>query len=996
MLGNQKEYCGQVNLKTESDNDDDRRRRRKRSPDDDNTDSFSNFDLSNMRNRFLNNAFGSTRSKSGFPATGAFQTMLSRTQMSDQLAELPRTSLGIQSEHQLPGSGLSAANLQNGGLSTDTGNLGGLLSNIESDGETSTSGMFGNTENNNGDQLNTGTFTSRGILPTSSPDLLSSVRNAALAGNLESLQNPSPTVAAVERLRDLIQGSSNNFQTESDNSEQNSASLNILSALNSENSNSIISSSDSNNENKDKSSSDSSKSSSSDGIDLSKLADMFKQDKQSSGDSSGKSDDSKPVIESLTPSIVAPSINPLMIPSIMGSGNIVDKLETVAENSKENIADNLGKLDSTFEKVVENMGGNMDNIVGKTIENVGENVGSIPEKVAETLSSNLGESLNPIMGDIGDKSLIGNVADTLEKIKETSGDSVSLNLDSLLEKPDSSIAEKVESITENLPKPLENLMENINEKIADNINSDNSVKIESVVGGSPAESVLEKMSEQIEEVKPEAESIQSNMADVIETAKENLNFEPEPIDIANAAVPVPNLEDVIEKVSDKVESVQENVNDRVESVQEISQEILPPIVSGVLPVLPEEGGTDASDVGEIIQEAVENVQEGLPDIETSPSLPNIISEATSEATERVGEILENIQETNAELPESTGQTIVSHNADKIDDITEDATEQTEELLPPPIIQIDDLPESITESISESVSNAIENVNEARENIGDIIEDRTEATQQIVSGELPYSNMGDSETVSDLLENVQETVQDLTGGDDLNTDRIDSELNDIPEADSAPEVEQKHVEIIDDIFGDNVETAGETLEPDTDRITDIPDALELPDAPEVSGTILGDAVDDVEVDRNANEDVLDVLKEYEMDGTDNVGEVQSDVNELDPFEGNFDDVVDSFFPDQEDTNDGIEPQAADDDNFEDVPSLSEDIIETARKAALVPTIKDKEMSLSTCETKLPSICFSYEVEILDKGKPSYVKHFNAIIFSFIDKINQAIAFFVCVR
>ena len=1004
MLEDQDEYCGQVSLKT--DDDDDRRRRRKRSPDDDNNDNnnnFGNFDLSNMRNQFLSSAFNRARNKGRFPPTSAFQTMLSRTQMSDQLAELPSTSLGIQSEQQLPGSGLSEANIQNGGLSTDNGNLQSILSNIESDGETSTSGLFGNTDTNNGDRLNIGSFTS-GLLPTASPDLLSSVR--------ESLQNPTPTVAAVEALKTLLQERANN-NNEGDNSDSNSASLNILNAITgvSGSGNPLIPSLENNNNNGDSvsgnqdSNSDTPKSSGSDGIDLSKLADMFKEDKQSSGDSNTKSDDSKSVIETLATSIIAPSIDPaLLIPSVVDAGNIADKIETVSENSNENIAEILPKVGSIFvssnlsptmeildkamekavenvesatEKVQETLSTNIEENMNSALENIGdntliENVADIleKEKVQETLSTNIDDNLNSALENIVDNTLLGNVADTLENIKPDEPEIPPISIDGLTENTDNYVVDSIESIQESVANTLETLTENAGEKIVetldnvgggetDSIIESNPIEtvlekseIDSISDSSPIETVIEKIAETIEEITPETTGMLPNIDDTLSTESDNLGVS----DSSNIAVDVPNLEDIIESVSDNIEAVPDV------SVPESVSDSLPESVSDMGEKL-QDNTESISEFYENMQETINNVVEEASDDRTSfPTVPETeneaVSEATEQAIEQATELFENTQEMNTELPDIISQTIVSNIADNLEDVTEAIEEHTEDVSPPPMISTDDFPESVSESIQDAIE-------DAQETAGDIVEDRIEAIQEIVGGgENDVTTIGDSDLISDVVEQLTDV------GDDTIVDRDDGPENGgVTESDVDTGVTDNVAEeMLDDFFGP---FENENLEPETDREPDITESdVELPDVSDMTETLFDDVVDDIvenEIEDSNQKDDVD-MTEHKLDVIDDVGGVETEAHDFDSIFDSFDDVVESILPETEndDILDTPEPQDTADDMIDDLVELSEDVIETARKAALAPTVRDSVMELSTCDTKLPSVCFSYEVEILDKG------------------------------
>lgn len=952
FLENNSEYCGQVNLLTNDNDDDRRRRRRKRSPDDDNPD-FGNFDLSSMRNRFLSNAFSRNREKSRFPATSAFQSMLSRTQMSDQLPELPSTSLGIQSEHQLPGSGLSEANIQNGGLATDSGSLSSLLSNMESDGETSTSGIFGNTEMSSGDQMNTGNFPTQGILPTSSPELLNSVRDVAstLGGSLEGLQSPTPTETAMETLKKLIQGNSNNFPSESDNSDSASGPLNLLNAMNSESGTAvpIIPTPDTGSENKDQSSSDSSKSSSSDGIDISKLADMLKSDSTSSGDSNAKSEDSKKMDDSLSTGIVSPSINPsLLIPTMIDQDKLVDSVAGIAENTKDNIKDILDKSDSTLEKVAENIDESVSKVVNDIPSPISVNVESVLDNLNENSVSDSAEKVNSVLGDITDKTL-ETMTDTMSSVKDGIGGISIGNLESVNENAGESLIDNLE----NIPEKVEGITETIGESIADNIGLEPITSKDDVTADIPMSNVIEQIKENAEDSKPVEGDILSNLADNIESVKEDLNTGADDI-----ATDVPDLADITEAVNNNIESVSDNMESPVHPFQPVSDS---------LPTDP-----DLGEIGEVIQDKIEE----LPGIDVSAdsvsnSLPEIFTEIAPELPEQsdgVENIIENMHEIKSDIAETTKGTI-SDMAEIGDNIDDSFGGQAQEMLPPPIILNEDAMESVTENLPE----ILETISDVQEEKGDTTEDifgtdiaeTTEGIgQQVISSSDIFNELDDNlpDSITEISDVDHVDVESITEPDDM----LDTETKDRPEQTTVMDFVEDKLDDIGDTLGDKTEDRTEdTFHADIDKGTIFQETAEMPDS-------FNDVFDaDNDFDSIFNDDKHDEteLKEYEMDGTDNIGEVQHEVDDIAPLGDHFGDSVYGIQDIVEDGFHGTDDNADsdNDDHFDDIPTLSEDIMETARKAMVDPDIKAKEMELSTCEARLPSVCYTYEVEILDKGK-----------------------------
>lgn len=253
---NQLNYCGLMNLVVDDDvtDDNDINRRRKRSSDDDNSDnSFPGFDFSSLMNSNLrnmanlggrnnvdmrnnpplnrNSAFNTANnplrpppaafrpssnkplaqnnafrpSNKPLPRTSAFQTLLSRTQISDQLDGLP-DSLGMQSAPQLPGTGIPDANIQNGGLATNIP-MTEQSNNFDSDSD------IPSIESSLGESQNSDSTEKLGVNPS---DLLSAVRDAAEAVGAElreTVPTPTPT-EAVETLRNLIKENLDNLNAD--------------------------------------------------------------------------------------------------------------------------------------------------------------------------------------------------------------------------------------------------------------------------------------------------------------------------------------------------------------------------------------------------------------------------------------------------------------------------------------------------------------------------------------------------------------------------------------------------------------------------------------------------------------------------------------------------------------------------------------------------------------------------------------------------------------
>lgn len=196
------QYCGQMNLDASDDND---RRRRKRFSDDDNSDNA--FNIFSRRRKSLQNGFINTNQE----VPPASQTFLPNTVMSSNQQQLQDANIGIQSEHQIPGLGLSEDNVQHGGLTFSTDNQERLI-NVDRDSDTSS--LHSNLETNHVNQVNIESFKGNNDSSSIQMDFLSSVTNTtvSIAANA-SIALPTSTTNAVESLNALLQSNANTINS---------------------------------------------------------------------------------------------------------------------------------------------------------------------------------------------------------------------------------------------------------------------------------------------------------------------------------------------------------------------------------------------------------------------------------------------------------------------------------------------------------------------------------------------------------------------------------------------------------------------------------------------------------------------------------------------------------------------------------------------------------------------------------------------------------------
>ena len=284
------------------------------------------------------------------------------------------------------------------------------------------------------------------------------------------------------------------------------------------------------------------------------------------------------------------------------------------------------------------------------------------------------------------------------------------------------------------------------------------------------------------------------------------------------------------------------------------------------------------------------------------------------------------EELNANEPSD----MIATNEDTISDIVDD---------------IDSTPYSETEEVLNDGSDLLENYNKLLGNN----EQDADINDKLV------------EEINDLAETVTETKQGMSGKTELPDD------TDIPEAAETGDIREKVVEEIlnpdtDTTLEDMVEKVEETISPDVDSpLDDLKDRIEETTNSDTDSS-LDDIIEKAEETISPDADSpLDDLKDKVDDLKDKVEEITN--TDKDTSLDDLSDKVEGALNTDTDTSP--------DDSMDDMPSLSEALSPENEKTAILPAVGSQEMELGTCRQKLPSVCFSYQLEVKNKGNGTLV-------------------------
>ncbi|WAR24970.1 AGRG4-like protein [Mya arenaria] len=956
----QQGYCGQMNIDSEEEDDD--RKRRKRSSDDDNQDTatssfepstFSgdlqnggvglgpsaNFGRSpntnlNMRTSGTGTQFGGVasnnfglagtnpfppmntnnnngvlgvprglgrgrgRNLNGFPTTGAFGSTLTRQPISDKLEAL--ASLGIQSPSQIPGTGISDSNTQEGGLAA-------LLPHSDSESDSHSPGSTGDAptmdiESNSGDNTPPNGFNAPNFVPSVTPsNLLPYVKK--LAANLGSGNNPAETNPAesdLEHSRNMIQRTESNVKSDFDSDSNKDQASNAMP------------------------------------IDTSSLIKVNKVDSDSP-----MSDESSNIMSlgNILSSDNIETIKPAVLSPFSGS--------TVPTTEKQDDDSNIDKV--TMGSVLTS--GDSDDKQGHPLPPVLTPVERLNMKMPEdSVSKNeqISERVDEINDKLTEHSNIGvGTVDTPEF--------------------ESDKADKLrESMSDMGSEPTSFELSPVNDPNLDDDSEHNEDK-----------NTHDTTSLQ-EEIKTDDHSPETNGRDLAENLGDKTNAE-----IFNALnIPWPS--------SNKTSQENEDTDDEKHDESYKPTTILPNIqFSGAT--------TERVDMNDHSEVKTEKEDHDLP----NPF--GYLSDNDDRNHEKEGSKIEgeDLLKNESDLEPPNRESSFGHNEEKNEDENEQvATEDTDmsKLEQSNAKESDKYDDAIdeegdengdqhtnsTENLFEQFDTETENPNrnEDADVLNDIIEDNVKNKENKdvddILGEHDHDNEGTNQDFGGDENESLERENEQENKKEYETEKVNNEVEGLNEHDNETLEENENERLRENETGRFEEHGNEHVgEKENEQTGEHENAHGDEQDNEHEGDQENEhnGVQENEHEgEQENENGGEHENEYEGDQENQNGVEHDNEHEGDQENENGGEHEQEQEGEQEHENmeagDGEreteQENEQDSDHMDDRPELLENVQGTTHKSALLPTIQEQAMELSSCEARLPSVCFTYQVEVMDKA------------------------------
>ena len=1048
-------YCGKLDIYRDA--DDEKKKRKKRqteetSESDSSDQLFKNTDSIFGLNQYPT-SFDTMRSSDSFPQTSAFQEMLTRTQLNDQLAALPTASLGVQSAHQLPGTGLSGNNLQAGGLATISPLYSQTTINSETDSEkdlltSEAQDLLKNAANlafhvnNDGHNINTKASDNiqlpnnpnpnhvynQQIDPAAATDLVSSVREQAVKLSLgDRIPAPTPT-EMLETLNDQLaeQGMTLNTDISDQQSNDmmgllNSDLLDLIPKTNIEESDSkshaVLGLHNTNVPNVLP-------------TEQSKVISSFKPE-----GSSGTFDNhfSELNLNEVSPITVSPIIDSVVGQDIQNQDDVTVLSETLSEllhditntdslhkDSSEPTADISKPLQSDMPKkseTAELLSDEAKNSNNVMITTQATNVFNVNSQVTDSIASFGTESFPNTEHESNLLNVINTLADA-NKVSLSSDDTVNGHEDSVKGSTNLFSSEEIvpASLTE---KDNSNTKEHGTEEI---INSKANADLPTSEMASKLDDTLYldllELNDSINKaslLKPEQSKSNDNI-DILNNKTVSLNSgsdDPDKDDDINSP-PVfdmdtedSSIEANTNKNNNDPTNRQLNEEDASKSIESPSNDDSKHTVL-VNENTAKENTKDGDDVG-LQKDITDTLRDYLSFMESNKETNGDQEKELSrdgEGSKRIVGVSE--PENDDKHPELANEKFIDQenktlalepdfdtiNADieeekKLDSELSDTTgiikaikaNVVEEEIPPDLPDASD--ESKDKTLEEQIDNKIDDAiagMEFNEKGGSPTED-TEENFDISDQQTNRNQFENTVDQTGRLPEEMEETDLLNSNDDastLNTDAL--EHNDIEGEDVDSSSSQ--FQVLDE---DGVLDRADIHETKVHRISDGKDETPEDDNKSISS-------DDVHLknDRKDENDIGDLESvEPEKNALDAISEIYrkfvgnnrrgTDMNDGEEIEHLDDETEVSTLSEKAESEDDITPKnnhTVETDELEDntgsaselnnIPSLAEVLSPDSRKTAILPIVSRQEMELSTCQQKLPSVCFTYQLEVMSKG------------------------------
>ncbi|KAL4227170.1 G-protein coupled receptor [Mactra antiquata] len=902
LVQDQQNYCGMMHLENDGD-----KRRRKRSPDDDSNDNlFPGLNLANFRHR-LNN-FG--RRTNRFPSTSAFQSFLARTQMSDQLSELPGAMDLLNNNGQ-------ESDSQSSSVTTD-GPTFGPMTTFDTDSDNAAL-QFGLVAGNLGSESNDN--------PNPTPvDLLTSVRNVAatLTPGMER-QGDSP----VETLRNLMNGNLDAFNNDNNpNFDSNDGSQSSDSGNSFGNKVHDLSVSDDTNiQSESVMTATASPFITStpviSGITLgSNLNDTNDDESNNNIEDSFNSDDIS------TPTEAVKLLNTSGIGEVLS--NTIDELSS--DDNQFGNTENVDKVDTT-------------DILSTFAESVPSNVDSItsndsPLDVIDASSDDIGngnDSPSDVVDNIVDILTEGssvNGGDTLNTLLDTATPSKDEISDDTGSPSDDSLLSKFSDAVD-LPNPSDDIFgmetEDVSQSSNNNVNDINDISLPN-----PIEDINDDHTEGLKDVLDDVNS-DNSITDVDDLAENTANVYQDPLDILKDRLEDIQPNDISTIETDRNTGNDKNLDRILDNDSRFDDNINP------FDTLDNEETERIDTPMENFETPTESLADKTEDLQTNYPFGDI-KDAVADFTD-VGERTPDNMDLNTD--------------DRIEDL-HDQLSDAKDFIQPPVSDATDVFENDNRDVFEM--NEDRNENTVTDTMSDIIDELPD-TRETLSSDTDVSSIDDfdhtglqnqdnerenerelevDDHIADSIDNVKDYVQDIASPLDSLTEK-DDHKDDLYKPESTSESE-----LYDDIETKRDLEWGDVGDWDTDHNETHHTNFNTDES------VYPNEDDDDENNFKNRQAVVDgsfdwmnVRGNEQNDDTDHQDDNENDnqENDRDKATGEVSEVE---FEDRDES--GI---------YKDLPTMEEDFEDETERQEIMP-VPNGEMTLESCDVKLPSVCFSYEV------------------------------------
>ena len=955
--------------------DDDRKKRKKRRAEDTSESDTSDLLLKNADMAFGLNQYPSTfdmsgSSNQGFPPASAFQEMLARTQLKNQLPELPKASMGLQSAQQLPGIGLAGNNLQAGGLATVSPlysqtssssdadsdkdvsssahdllkNAAGLGFGVNSDGHNIDSKLSGSTPTlNNPTQ---GNLFNPQINPTAATELVNSVRAQAAQFSLsDQVPTPSPT-EILETLNDQLGEQGLKLNVDSTDQKMENLMGHLDSHLSDTNPNINLDHSDANSHTILEALNDNLP-----GISptqQSKISSSYKpHDTHGSFDSQFSNFD----INNASPTTISPILDVMVDQDVRSSDDSAILSETLSE-----LLNEITNSDSNHKDLPESKSDVIDSFQPDELKNLKDVIVTTPStssfhNIQPVTESTDSFSAGAVQNDDDYESNIQKILDVLTETNKNALSNDDTNSADLFSSDDS--VEKLAQLSFSDDTVLDDLQNTT--QMGDfstdevpgpvdlvSITSQNDIgSDDTLFGDSTHADVLDDVVDLVKSEKDESDKVDNkesssiSMRDITDALNdqnstlndndqqtdEHMEHQQKNDDISKGETNLHDLDAATDiQMHDNFENqktIEDNLSDFISMMESDAHS--------------KNDEANDLDINNDNKQSDSLTEDKIQDTDNNDFLGAINDQNKDDTLEMESSLHDNLE--NNDIKEKT------LDSDSYDKTTDEIISETEETLSDLMGAIDDAKEQ-----TQTVNNE---------------EEKEDTISEVMS-----SDIGDLDINSPITDIYSETFGDavIDGDDDRFNVSQGNEEDDASQTAETTDTPNSEVMDLDDIAADdsgdgkghekhldNVEIS-ETDKEDLDAAA--PGNIEIGDLADSYEQFVGNSRGDTDAKTRTEIEVLDDVDEANA-VIENNDQVDNHTLEHDEFEVKG--KQDRTLIDDDDTGE-----------LDDIPSMAEALSLDDQKTAILPAVGDQEMEISTCRQKLPSVCFAYQLEVMSQG------------------------------